>query len=252
MPFESQVETTQQPEVEQSQEAVNELGGTQADPQEAPPKVEEQKPQTPAWVERRFSEMTKARHDAQREAEQARAEAETYRRMLEATQRGEQPPQTPQTPSAQPQVNDEQRIQQAAQRLNETQMFNLRCNTVFEEGKAAFPDFESSVKNLGMVGATQEFIAGLVGLEDAHKVIHALGTNPDEAVRILALPALQQGRELERLAAKAPAKPVTKPVSNAPEPIQNTTDASGTSGSKPLHDMSIDEFMKARNQRPKR
>lgn len=247
MSEELQVETTEQLEVEQSQEAVT--SGNEADPQEVP-EVEEPKPQTPAWVERRFSEMTKAKYEAQREAETARAEAETYRRLLEATQRGETP--DPAKPQAQAPVNDEARIQQAARKIAETQTFNDRCNSVFETGKTEFSDFEASVKNLGMAGVTQEFIASVVSLDDAHKVIHALGSNPEEAMRILALPVLQQGRELERLASKPAPKAASKPVSKAPEPIQNTTSASGTTGGKALEAMSIDEFMAARNSRPKR
>jgi hypothetical protein len=250
MSDELQVETTQQPDpadVEQSQQAVT--SGSEADPQAA--QVEEQKQdKTPAWVERRFSEMTRARHDAQREAEVAKAEADTYKRLLEATQRGEQAAPN-QQPVVRAPVNDDERIQQAAQKLNEQQSFNQRCNSVFETGKAEFPTFEDSVKNLGMMGVSQDFIAGVVGLDDAHKVLHALGSNPDKAIRILSLPALQQGRELERLASKVPAKAASKPVSNAPDPITNTTNASGKGG-KALSDMSIDEFMAARNSQPKR
>lgn len=250
MTDESLVETTEQTlllDAEQSQQAENsdsEAGSQQAQEQQA-----EQANKTPEWVQRRFSEMTRARHDAQREADTAKAEADTYKRLLEATQRGEQVDHDRQ-PVVKAQGNDDDRIREAAQRLNAEQSFNQRCNSVFETGKAELPGFEDSVKNLGMIGISQDFIAGVVGLDDAHKVLHALGSNPDEAIRILSLPALQQGRELERLASKAPAK-VTKPVSNAPEPINSRIDTGAPSG-KSLENMSLDEFMKSRNSHPKR
>lgn len=243
-------ETTEQPEVldvEQSQQAEN--SDSEAGSQEEQGQKIEKTNTTPEWVQRRFAEMTRSRHDAQREADEAKAQAETYRRLLEATQRGEQV-EPNQQPGAKPAVNDEDRIQQAAQRLNAEQSFNTRCNSVFETGKAELPGFEEAVKNLGMVGVTNAFLADVVGLDDAHKVLHALGSNPDEAIRILALPPLQQGRELERIASKAPTR-VTKPVSNAPEPITSRVDT-GKPGGKSLENMSMDEFMAARNSQSKR
>lgn len=249
MTDETVVETTQQPEVldvEQSQQAEN--SDSEAGSQNAADPVVEKTNKTPEWVQRRFNEMTVARREAERKADAADLEVQTYRRLLEATQRGEQV--DPNQPVVKAPVNDDERIQQAAQKLNAEQSFNARCNTVFDAGKAELPGFEESVKNLGMIGISQDFLNGLVGLDDAHKVIHALGSDPDEAIRILSLPPLQQGRELERIASKAPAR-VTKPVSNAPEPISTRVDTGAPSG-KSLDSMSLDEFMAARNSQSKR
>lgn len=251
MTEETLVETTQQPElsdVEQSQQAAN--SDSEAGSQPALEQQAEQTPKTPEWVERRFGEMTRARREAERKAEEATTQAETYRRLLEATQRGEQVDPN-QQPAVKAPVNDEERIQQAAQRLNAEQSFNARCNSVFESGKAELPGFEDAVKNLGMIGITNAFLADVVGLDDAHKVLHALGSDPDEAIRILSLPPLQQGRALERIAAKAPVK-VNKPVSNAPEPISSRVDASSSTAGKSLDGLSMDEFMKVRNSQTKR
>lgn len=251
MSTESMGETTEQPleDVEQSQQAVN--TDSEAGSEQVTEPVAEQTNKTPAWVERRFSEMTRAKHDAQRETDAARAEADTYKRLLEAVQRGETPDTTtPKPGNTQPQGNDDARIRQAAAQLNANETFNAKCNAVYETGKADIPGFEESVRNLGLLGASQDFIAGLVGLDDAHKVIHALGSNPDEAERILNLPPMQQGRELERLASKPKAK-ATKPVSNAPDPIDTKVDTGKPQG-KSLDNMSIDDFMKARNSQSKR
>lgn len=248
MTEETLVETTEQPltDVEQSQQAENsdsEAGSQQAQPPAQPTNT------TPEWVQRRFSEMTRARHDAQREAEAARAEADTYRRLLDAGQHAN-PDATTQQPVVKAPVNEEERIRQAAQQMYQADQFNTRCNAVFETGKKELPGFEDAVKNLGLLGVSQDFIAGVVGLDDAHKVLHALGSDPNEASRILSLSPLQQGRELERLANKVPAK-AAKPVSNAPEPISTTIDNGSPSG-KDLDKMSMDEFMKARNSQPRR
>jgi hypothetical protein len=85
-------------------------------------------------------------------------------------------------------------------------------------------------------------------MEDAHKVIYALGKNPEEASRILALSPVQQGRELERLALKA-GQPATKAVSKAPAPI-TPVDGSTTVEKDPSK-MSTDEWMKWRNKTTK-
>ena len=248
MTDESLVEAPQQSvtqDVETPPEPVNsdEEGALQGSQE---PVVEESN-KTPEWVQRRFNEMTRERHEANRKAEAAINEAATYRRLMESMQQGKEIDPNQPAPQQRPQASDDDRIRAEAQRLNQTESFNNRCNAVYETGKTDFPNFEDAVKNLGMLGAPLEFFEGVVGLEDAHKVLYALGSNPDEASRILALPPLQQGRELERLAAKARAK-TAKPVSNAPAPISNTVDGSGRA-TKDLDKMSIDEFMAARNSK---
>lgn len=247
MTDESMVEAPQQTlseEVETPLEPVNsDDEGALQEPQVTEPDASNK---TPEWVQRRFNEMTREKHEANRKAEAAINEAATYRRLMESMQQGKEPDLSIQQPVKAPTDYNEQ-IRAEAQRLNQVDTFNNRCNSVYETGKAEFPNFEDAVKNLGMLGAPLEFFQGVVGLEDAHRVLHALGSNPDEASRILALSPLQQGRELERLAAKAPAK-TAKPVSNAPDPISNTVTGSGKV-SKDLDKMSIDEFMAARNSR---
>lgn len=248
MTTENLAETTDQQEEivdEQSQGAVSSTD--EATVQESQVQEEESRNKTPEWVQRRFNEMTRDRHEAQRKADAAIQEAATYRQLVEAMRNGEE---TPNQPVVKAPVNDDERIREAAQKLNQAEQFNTRCNSVYETGKAEFPDFEQAVQNLGMLGVTQEFLAGAVGLDDAHKVLHALGSNPDEASRILSLPALQQGRELERLASKAPAK-VVKPVSRAPAPISTTVDGSGGSTKDPSK-MTMEEFAKWRNSQPRK
>lgn len=227
---------------QQSQEAVTGTG--EATVQEGADNQGEQANKTPAWVERRFAEMTRSRHEAERRAEAAERDRDNALALANANLgEGEQRREPARTAAP---VNDDQRIQQAAASMVETQRFNDRANDVYAAGKAENPDFDTSLSNLGMLGATPEFFKSIVELEDAHKVLHALGSNPDEAARILALPPLKQGRELERLASKpAPAKAKT-PVSNAPDPISSNV-GSGGSRAVDLDNASIDDFMKARN-----
>lgn len=237
-------EATEQPEVEQPLTPVESTEeGTVQESQEQQEEAS-QSNKTPEWVQRRFNEMTRDKHEAQRKSDEAKREAEHYRQLLEAVQRGDSPPSQQQAPTRQP-VNDEERIRAAAAEMNKVESFNRRSNEVFNAGVAEFPDFQNALGQLQIIGVTEQFLQEVVSLDDSHKVLHALGSDPDEAMRILALPPLQQGRALERLASK-PKAPTGKTVSRAPAPIGSTVGSTG-SGAKDLDRVSIDEFMKARN-----
>jgi len=208
---------------------------------------------TPGWVQKRFDQMTRQRHEAERKAQAAQEEALVYKRLLEAKNgNADDEPVQPRTPAQDP-GSDDDRIQRAAQQLNETQRFNQRANDVYASGVSEFKDFDAALQNLKMLEAPVEFFRDVVELDDPHKIIYALGRNPEEAARILSLPPLQQGRELERLATKA-AKPAANkkpPLSNAPEPISSVVDGSA-SAPVDLSKASIDDFMKARNSQARR
>jgi hypothetical protein len=78
-------------------------------------------------------------------------------------------------------------------------------------------------------------------LPDAHKVLHHLGSNMDEAARILSLAPVPMALELAKLSQSAP-KP--KPVSKAPPPIK-PIDGQPT-GTKSPEDMSMEEWVEWR------
>lgn len=242
-------ETTDQLDTEveqQSQEAVN---GTEEAPVQEGTEQEGNTTKTPAWVERRFAEMTRSRHDAERRAEALERDLANALALAKAAEpEGEQ---TQQRAPQQQAGSEEERINRAAAEMVKTQRFNERSNEVYAAGKADHADFDESLKNLGMLGASPEFFQSIVDLDDAHKVLHALGSNPEEAARILALSPLKQGRELERLASKPAPKKTTKPVSNAPDPISSRVEGSG-SRTTDLDNASIEDFMKARNSLPRR
>jgi len=243
-------ETTDQLETDVEQQSQEAVTGTEEATVQEGAEQEGSTTKTPAWVERRFAEMTRSRHDAERRAEALERDLANALALAKAGSTESDDQQQPAQRQAAP-VNDDQRIQQAASQLVETQRFNERSNEVYNTGKAEHPDFDESLKNLGMLGASPEFFRSIVELDDAHKVLHALGSNPEEAARILALSPLKQGRELERLASKPAPKKTTKPVSNAPDPISARVDGSG-SRTTDLDNASIDDFMKARNSQPRR
>lgn len=199
-----------------------------------------------AWAVKRIGDLTRQRHEAERKADTALQESARYRLLLEEMQKGNGTPPV-QTPGEQPDIDAlvEKRATQKAQE----QAVHERGVTVAKVGAETFPDFTQAVQTLDALGITTEQVQNLLGMDDAHAVIYHLGKNPEEAARILALSPLQQGRELERLSAKAPKAPAPKAVSDAPKPI-TPVESSARSHKSPA-DMTTEEWMAWRNKTAK-
>lgn len=137
------------------------------------------------------------------------------REAAEARIRELQP--TTEVTTAQPMTAEQVRAEAA--RLVAQEKFDAACNTVFDAGKAEFPDWDASLRTFQMLGgAPQEFLEAVTSMDAGHKVLHHLGQNPEEAERLLSLPPLRMALELARLESTVgQAKPA--PVSQAPAPI---------------------------------
>lgn len=186
------------------------------------------------WFQKRIGELTRAKYEGMREAETARAEARELREQLARVQQGEQ---------AQPNGVPQTAIQQEARRLLAEERFNESCNKVYEAGVAEFPNFPAALANLQLVGVNREFLELAATSDAGAKLIHHLGSDLDEAARIVSLPPLQMARELTKLELKL-SQTKAKPVSNAPAPI--TPIAGVVASSKDPSEMSDAEFAKWR------
>lgn len=199
-----------------------------------------------AWAVKRIGELTRQRHDAERKAEQAAQDAKRYRELFEQKQRDDGIETI--TANASPEDIDAM-VEQRAQEKARAQASQERGQSVAKQGAETFPDFTSAVQTLDALGITNDQVANLLGMDDAHAVIYHLGKNPEEAARILSLPPLQQGRELERLSAKALKAPAPPAVSKAPNPI-TSVDSTATA-QKDQSKMSTEEWMAWRNKTAK-
>lgn len=226
-------EETQKPEVVESVQ-----GAETADPKkqpvntEADPPADPEKQETPAWVQRRIDQLTREKHEERRKREALEAQL---------VQPGDT---TSEKPLTQEQI--ETRADQIAQaRLKQTK-FDEACNTAYTKGKTEFKDFDDTLRTFGMLGGlTPEFLEVATDLPDGHKVLYALGKNPEEASRVLSLPPLKMAAELARMADKL-GKTAPTPVSGAPAPI---TPVDGSSRvEKDPEKMSTEEWMRWRNE----
>lgn len=254
MTEETAVQSTSQADGEETQLDVNESlessaseNGQEPDKQEQEGQQQEGK-EPPAWALKRIGELTRQRHDAERKLSEASGEAARYRALVEQMRQESGVEQGQQQQTQQQPQDIEALVEQRATQKAQQEQIQARGRSVATVGETEFPDWGTAVQTLDAIGISDSQVSALLGMEDAHKVIYTLGKNPEEAARILSLPAVQQGRELERLALKA-AQPAAKAVSNAPAPI--TPVDSNVSAEVDPSKMSMDEWVKWRNKNAK-
>lgn len=110
-------------------------------------------------------------------------------------------------------------------------------------GAEKYEDFEEVALREDLP-VTQNMAATILDLgAPGHDVLYFLGSNPKEAARIAALPAPQQVREIDKLAAKLtePAKPTT-----APQPVSPL--AGTATVEKKLEELGYDDYVKTRRR----
>jgi len=194
---------------------------------EEPPKKEEGK-----WY---IDVITGLRHNVREKGEKLEA-LEKENAELKAGKKVEQLPDA--------------EIQRRAQILAETNRFNEKCNKIAEQGKESFPGFDAALANLSAVGAlgansNPAFLQTVAELPEAHKLLHHLGNNPDEAARINSLPPVKMAIELAKIEAKITTMQA-KPTSKAPPPITPVTGTGGANSDLASPDMSMEEFSRIR------
>lgn len=187
----------------------------------------EAKPKVKPWFESRIDEITAKRREAERALEAANARAEQAEKVLREIQSKSTGDGTQSSAPAlnEAQIREQVRREEAVKAAQElaTAQFNETCNKIAQAGKRDYDDFDDIVKKLQTVeGLSPEMILAISDVDEAtpQAVIHALGNNLDEALRIKGLPPVRQGQAIGRLAASLADKPKSKPkVSRAPEPI---------------------------------
>lgn len=224
-------------------------GGDTASTTEAKP-ADEDKKKVP-WFQQRINDMTREKYEKDRIIEAERRQKEI---LMEENARlkagGASPADTTTVAPASSEAEIERRANERAANIAIQTRYNERCNEVYHSGKSDFPDFEDALKNLSMVGAVGEnanvaFLQTVSEMPEAHKILHHLGNNLDEAARLVSLPPLKMAVEIARIEAGLGKG---KPVSSAPAPLK-PIDGKGKS-ERSLHDpkLSMDEFLALRSK----
>jgi len=239
---------------------------------EEPPAQANKTPQYPAWFQKRINSLTAEKNEARRLAAEAQAQAAALLEQLSAARVGGQsstttaapaPAPVAQTPAVQQpptvpssaqlpvvpmtEAEIEARATAKAQEIARVAAFNKACNDIAEAGKTEFPDFDDSIKNLNMLGGmSTPMLETLTEIPNAHKVIQALGKDPDMAERVMRLPPVKMAMELARIESSLGKTPAPKPVSTAPKPI-TPIDGSVRAQEDPSN-MSMEQFVKWREK----
>lgn len=137
-------------------------------------------------------------------------------------------------PSGDPTADFDKRVEQEAIRRAEAREFASRCNAVVEKGRGQYGEAEfnsrlAQLRNVvdttdpAAVAAYENFIRAGLETENLDRIIYDLAADPNEAVRVLALPPMKMAVELARRASA----PEPEPVSVAPKPIKPVGGAPG-------------------------
>jgi hypothetical protein len=126
-----------------------------------------------------------------------------------------------------------------------------RIDGVIAKGRAEFPDFDARSEAVVELGGRDrpDFALALARIPDAHRAVAKLAEDPDEAVRILALPTAQMNLALVKLATKAAAK-ATDAKSPAPKPAATRTDLADPKLTPRQYIAARNEQLRARRQPP--
>jgi hypothetical protein len=227
-------------------EATPEVEPTEVVEERSEPEIEkeqEEKPKANPKLERRFSEITKQREEARKEAQQERQAREALEARLAVLER--QPaPQAPKVDEEpQPsQFNDafeyakalaeytaDQRIGEMRRQDAEAKQAQERQKVIetwaskVQAAKASMPDFDDIVASSDVV-VNDDIRDAILESDVGPQILYHLAENDDVAKRIAGLSPKQALREIGKLEARFEVKetaPETKPVvrSKAPAPI---------------------------------
>lgn len=238
---------------------------TEVSPEPAPPAIADNKNKdVPEWMQKRINEITFEKHQAKREAQaeidkrKATEVQNTELQRLLAAKGGTDTTTTPAAAAKPGPTQDEidAMVNERAAQMAAAQAFNKACNDIVDTGKKEFKDtWEPALRNLTALGAIgqdvpQDFLETAIELKSPHKVLHHLGSNLDEAERIIKLSPKKMALELARVEAQlnAPAAPPAAPIiSTAPAPVVPIA-GGAKPGAASLDDpnISMEQFMELR------
>lgn len=200
-------------------------------------------PKRKPWWEKRFDELTADKHAERRAREAAEQRLQALERQINPPAQEAAPPDRWEDPEG----YDRYLIEQAKKEVR-SELQRDRATSTYQERVAkvreAKPDFDT-VTNNPALPVTPTMANVIFESDVGPEVAYHLGTNPDEAARIAALPEYRQAAELGKLEAKL-SQPAPAPAPRTPPPPPPQTVAGLSAGiTKSLEDMSPAEYIAA-------
>ncbi len=230
--------------VEEPTEPTEEVEQSEPEEAEAEAKQEGERKQNPK-LERRFSEITKQREEARKEAQREREAREALEQRLAALEGKQQPtkaefvdekPQPSQFSdafeyaealaeyTADKRIADMKREEAQAKEAEQRQKVITQWTSKVEAAKATLPDFDDIVASSDVV-VNDDIRDAILESDVGPQILYHLAENDEVAKKIAGLSPKQALREIGKLEARFEAKPeAEKPApivrSKAPAPIQ--------------------------------
>lgn len=209
-------EITEEKPLETAQEELP-LAAAEETPEEKPVEAaaEEVKPEEklpeepkPDWKEKELKAKHRQLQEAKRREAELQAEIDAKNALLSKFNQGTNEQATVPV--------DE--VERKAKELVAQQKYIESCNTVAQEGEKTYGEgWKGSLENLELLGGFDTAtMNGVLATDAPAKVLFELGKNPEHYHRIMALPLERRIIEMGKLAMQ-PSN--TKPVSNAPAPV---------------------------------
>lgn len=210
----------------------------------------------PKWFQERFNEMTKTNRTLEREKAALIEQNAQVIAQLAAAKKGDGTVIPPAVDTLKPIIQPVLDIDTLVNERVALMKFNADCDKIAVDGKKEFADFDSAIGILNQVGLIdapdkpQTFLQVATTLENPHKVMHYLGSNPDEASRFRNMEPVKLAQELTRLEFKLN-QPKSVSISNAPAPIKpiNGVAKGEIDVLNPPKDMPMDEWVAANRKR---
>ena len=231
-----------------------------------PPKPEDAPPEKPAktekpWYEDRIAKQSRKIADEGRRADNLQRQLDELRA---ANARAAASPDQPAQPGPQPTAPaDIERLieQRAAERVTAERQaaaaneFNAECNRIASAGAKEFPDFSDALQSLwnstdgldnngAMKPQTVAMIEAAAETGKAHQVLHHLGRNPEEAIRIAGLPT--EAKRAAAIVKLANTLEAPKAVSRAPTPIAPVAGGSARNETDILNTRDTGDYVRKR------
>ena len=215
-------------------------------PEVATPETQVEAAPEPTEAEKHQRTLQRMEQRLNRKHAQAAAAAERAQMLEQRLAQYEARPQQEQQP-----VLDEQAITHKALEIAKVARVAEQSNTVYTEGKKAFPDFDTALKVvieeagplIDQKGLPTALGQVVLEADKPAAVLHYLGQNPDVAAELADLTPTQMARRMARIESDLSAKPKT---SAAPQPLKPVKPAAVTNELSP--DLPVDEWMKRREK----
>ena len=237
-------------ETQQAEPEPVEVEGSEPEAKEEAKPQDEPKKQNPK-LERRFSEITKQREEARREAEAERQRRVELEQRLAALEQQAPKPQVDQEPQpsqfqdafeyakALAEYTADKRIEEMKRQEAEAKVEAERQKVIetwtqkVEQVKAELPDFDDMVASSDVV-VSNDIRDAILESDVGPKILYHLAENSEFAKKVAAMPTRAALKEIGKLEARFEAKAEEKPVakSKAPAPVTPIRAASGVAETK--------------------